>query len=272
MLMRQFFVTPFAIFTVLFGCACSSSHGGTSDIDGGAGRDASVDLGSGDASSTSDAGGSLCMPALEIPIRVTVETALGLEANCEGPTVSGELQELVADEEMDGVRFRIGVGMGDPGFDFACYLHVSNVGTDLADHIAGLGAVVHATFTDTSLLITTDAVCDCVSCACGFGFQFFASDQTLGASNEPAAEFSFTHGDTVCHDSMSPHPVSVFNVDMHGGWGVPSTTTIASAREGQTVTSAVYDFIRLRTVRSHVLDAPPSQSAAWVAWKESVDG
>lgn len=267
---------------------CSSTHttentpdsgvdGGTSDsgvVDSGAADLSAPDLGVGDAGivdggADADMGGFFCMPNTETAITVSV-TSSGVASNCDGAVVVGTLIDITAEPAISGVVIEIGEHLDTPS-DYSCFFHVSNVGTDLVGQVSSIGAIVHADVGPTSLLIRQDAVCDCLGCPCGFETVFYAADLTLVGGSLPVSEFTIVRGPTDCTDTTGPHAVTMFKVGVYFSAGsLEDPSSIAS--EGETVTDVTFPFFKLRSVRSHVIDFPPSQSAAWVLWKLAVDG
>lgn len=84
------------------------------------------------------------------------------------------------------------------------------------------------------------------------------------------SEFTIVRGPTDCTDTSGPHAVTMFKVGVYFSAG-PLEDPSAVASEGETVTDRTFPFFKLRSVRSHVIDFPPAQSAAWVLWKLAVD-
>lgn len=218
-----------------------------------------------------DSSVGLCAVAAETHVTVSVTQISGIAGACEGSdTRTGTLQQVMADEPTNGIRIRIGDGVGDPGFDSSCEYLVENVGSDIADAMAGLGETVHVTFSESQITIASDVTCDCVTCACGFALVFGAADTIISQGDVPMQEFAFRRGETTCSDSTTPHSLDVFDVEAHANV-ISSETAIATAGEGETESFETFPFYRMRVIRSHVLDAPPSQTAAWAVWKLAVD-
>lgn len=239
-------------------------------MDGSIGSDGSASDSAVDSGVDSSIG--LCEVAGETHIHVSVTQVSGTAGACTTSNVfAGTIQQITADETTNGIRIRVGDGVGDPGFDSSCEFLVENVGSDIAGLMSGLGEAVHVTFEETAITVAGDATCDCAGCACGFALVFGAADAIVTHGDVTMQEFSFRRGTTTCSDSTTPHAVDVFELEARASV-ISSETPVAAATEGQTLSFDPFSFYQMRVVRSHVLDAPPSQSAAWAVWKLAVDG